>query len=54
MATYRWNFGDGVVASPDVDVGHTFTTAGTYDVQLTVTNNVGEVNTTSQTITVTP
>jgi hypothetical protein len=54
MATYRWNFGDGLVTSPDPDVGHTYTTAGTYDVQLTVTNNVDEVNTTSQTITVTP
>ena len=54
MVTYRWNLGDGVVVSPGPDVDHTYSTAGTYDVQLTVTNNVGEVDTTSKTVTVAP
>lgn len=31
---YQWNFGDGSVASTDVDPVHTFTKAGTYFVKL--------------------
>ncbi len=33
--TYTWNFDDGET-STDIDVSHTFTNAGTYDVSLTV------------------
>ena len=52
IMTYQWNFGDGVATSPNVD--HTYTSAGTYDVQLTVTNDAGESDTASQTIPIVP
>ncbi|MDB9721195.1 PKD domain-containing protein [Winogradskyella sp.] len=49
--TYAWNFGDGSTSS-DANPTHTFTTAGTYTVTLTATNNCGDA-TAAQTITVT-
>ena len=38
---YSWNFGDQSAASTDQNATHTFTTANTYQVTLTVTDNGG-------------
>ncbi|WP_282133844.1 PKD domain-containing protein [Cellulophaga baltica] len=38
VLTYAWDFGDGTTATT-ANPSHTFTTAGTYDVKLTVTDN---------------
>ncbi|WFN35412.1 PKD domain-containing protein [Methanogenium sp. S4BF] len=38
--TYLWSFGDGTTSS-DLNPLHTYTDAGTYDVNLTVTNGYG-------------
>ena len=54
IVAFRWNFGDGAGTSLASIVDHTYTTAGTYEVQLTVTNDLGEIDTTSRTVTVTP
>ena len=40
IATYGWNFGDGMTGS-GVSPNHTYTTAGTYEVTLVVTDNAG-------------
>lgn len=40
VSTYRWNFGDGGV-STQPNPTHTYTQAGTYTVELTVTNESG-------------
>ncbi len=48
--TWAWTFGDGTNSSQQNPL-HTYTTAGTFTVQLTVTNSAG-TNSTSQTITV--
>lgn len=40
IVSYDWDFGDGVTAS-GVMVGHIYTSAGTYTVTLTVTDNGG-------------
>jgi PKD repeat protein len=53
IASYAWDFGDGgtgAVAKPN----HTYATAGTKTVKLTVTDNDGATNTTTQTVTVSP
>ena len=49
---YAWNFGDGSTAT-GVTTSHTFTTAGVYNVALTVTDSAGATGTTSSTVTVT-
>ena len=54
IVTYAWNFGDGVGTSLAPNVDHTYTKVGTYDVQLQVTNDIGETDTASRTITVAP
>jgi PKD repeat protein len=41
ITSYRWTFGDGTTAS-GVTVSHAFTVAGTYTVQLTVTDETGQ------------
>jgi PKD repeat protein len=51
--TYSWNFGDGTASSPAQNPTHTFTTAGTYTVTLTVHDAVSATATASTTITVT-
>jgi PKD repeat protein len=48
--TWAWTFGDGTTSSQQNPL-HTYTTTGTFTVQLTVTNSAG-TNSTSQTITV--
>ena len=53
IADYSWDFGDGAMddtANPQ----HLYQTAGDYTVTLTVTDNRGDTNTTSQSINVAP
>jgi len=55
--TYEWSFGDGTPNSTDQNPAHTYTTSGTYNVSLTITNTTFSViNSTKKTgyITVTP
>ena len=52
ITDYSWNFGDGYTDS-GVQVIHTFE-PGTYFVNLTVTNNLGNTNSKEKTITVLP
>ncbi|MEM9935524.1 MAG: PKD domain-containing protein, partial [Bacteroidota bacterium] len=51
IASYNWTFGDGSTASGST-VSHTFTSAGTYQVRLTVADDNGCENQASTTITV--
>lgn len=41
IASYSWDFGDGVGSSTKADPSYTFTKIGSYQVQLTVTNEEG-------------
>ena len=52
IASHAWNFGDGVT-STSANPSHTFAVAGTYTVSLTVTDNQGGTDSTSQSVTVT-
>jgi len=52
VVSYLWNFGDGNTAS-GVTAAHSYATAGTYTVQLTVTDNDGLTDTASTTAQVT-
>jgi PKD repeat protein len=52
IITWSWIFGDTTTGSGSV-VAHTFTTAGTYTVTLTVTDNGGYSSSTSSQITIT-
>jgi hypothetical protein len=47
IAGWTWSFGD-AASSPDQNPVHTYTTAGTYDVSLTVTDEEGETSTVSK------
>lgn len=49
--TYSWSFGDGEVAS-GVTASRTYATAGSYNVQLTVTDPRGGIDVLSKTVTV--
>jgi PKD repeat protein len=51
IAQYAWNFGDGSTGT-GATTSHTYTSAGTYTVSLTVTDNLGATNTTTQQVTV--
>ena len=50
--TYEWDFGDGTPKSTAANPQHTFTAAGNYTVQLTVTDSSGKAGTSSVVITV--
>ena len=50
---YAWNFGDGSAAASGGSVSHTFTTAGTFIVTLTVSQSNGKSAGVSKTFTVT-
>ncbi|NND16746.1 MAG: PKD domain-containing protein, partial [Eudoraea sp.] len=52
VVSYAWDFGDGAV-STSADPSHTFTSAGDFNVDLTVTDGAGLSDTTSVTISVT-
>ncbi|MDV7389980.1 PKD domain-containing protein, partial [Arthrospira platensis SPKY1] len=52
ISTYAWNFGDGHTATGET-VSHTFASAGTYSVQLTVTSSGGQTHSLTQPVTVT-
>lgn len=51
--SYVWSFGDGGTAT-GVTASHTYGAGGTYTAALTVTDNKGATQSTSQTLTVTP
>ncbi|MBS1627330.1 MAG: PKD domain-containing protein [Bacteroidetes bacterium] len=51
ISSYWWNFGDGTVSS-DKNPTKTYSTAGTYTVQLTVVSDGGCKDTTTKTITI--
>ena len=52
IASYAWTFGDGATGT-GVSPSHTYASASTYTVSLTVTDNSGGTNTVSHPITVT-
>jgi len=51
IVAYQWAFGDGDVATGSA-TGHTYSTAGTYTVRLTVVTSEGATGTATMTITV--
>ncbi len=51
ITAYAWNFGDGST-STTTNPSHTYLTAGTYTVTLKVTDNTGETDTKTQSVTV--
>ncbi len=53
IATYEWDFGDGGNGA-GVTIEHIFSTAGTYRITLTVTDNEGKIASATQELTVTP
>jgi PKD repeat protein len=53
IASYAWNFGNGGT-STEANPSHTYTSVGTFRATLTVTDNRGDQNSQSITITVTP
>jgi len=52
LATYSWKFGDGAIAT-GAQTSHTYTTAGTYNTTLTVTDSKGLTNSTTTPVVVT-
>ena len=52
IASWSWDFGDGATSNMQ-NPGHTFGAAGTFPVELTVTDNDGQSDSTSKNVTVT-
>jgi PKD repeat protein len=52
VTTWAWNFGDGSAVDPNPSTNHTFTAEGDYQVQLTVTDNLGATNSITQQVTI--
>ncbi|WAH98259.1 fibronectin type III domain-containing protein [Arthrobacter sp. MMS18-M83] len=52
VVSYSWDFGDGSPAGTGVNPSHTYTSAGTYQVKLTVTDNGGLTGTVTHPVTV--
>ena len=52
ISAYAWDFGDGHTAT-GAHVAHTFTSAGLFNVELTVTSPTGQTHTVSQPVTIT-
>ena len=52
IASWSWNFGDNTTSTAQ-NPSHSYAAGGTYNVQLTVTDNAGGTSTTSQSVTVT-
>ena len=54
ITQWDWDFGDGttqtILYPNNPDVSHTYTTSGTYDVELTITNSINFTDSTIQTI----
>lgn len=53
IAASKWSCGDGTPAGTGATPSHTYSTAGTYQVTLTVTDNSGETGSTTRQATVT-
>lgn len=51
--SYQWDFADGTTGSGET-IDHSFSDPGTYDVQLTVTDDLGNTDTDTRTIEVAP
>ena len=54
ITTYSWNFGDGGAPGTGVTPSRTYSTAATFSVVLTVTDDLGQTGVVSKTITVNP
>jgi parallel beta-helix repeat protein len=53
VTSYKWDFGDGnITTTTDDIITHLYSSAGIYTVNLTVTDDDGETNSTNKTITV--
>ena len=53
ISTYNWNFGDGTeIATEEPTITHTYENDGGYTVMLTVTDDIGLSDTTTQPITI--